>query len=322
MAIIVLVAAWLPLPFFIGYAGMADPAAPAGFFLHDGDRVVMYGDSITDQKLYTVDTETYVTTRFPKLKVDWTAAGWGGDRISGGGGGPIDVRLDRDVLAYKPTVMTIMLGMNDGSYQAFNQGIYDTFTKGYQHIIDRVTAGSPGVRYTLIQPSPFDDVTRAPNFTDGYNSVLIKYGQFLTTLNLPGTPPSDFNTPMVAMLAKANATGPHAGAEDTAGPGASERGRTSGNGGGAVEDLERTVAGSVGGDRRVVEERNFLAERHGDQSGCWHDDRLGRARRQPADAVRSDGAPHHACSRVPPTSSPRSTRSPFRLQGSRRGLTI
>ena len=45
------------------------PAPPAGFYLHDGDRVVFYGDSITDQRLYTTFIETYVITRFPQMKV-------------------------------------------------------------------------------------------------------------------------------------------------------------------------------------------------------------------------------------------------------------
>src|SRR4030081_865423 len=84
------------------------------FALKDGDRVVFYGDSITDQRLYTTFTETYAVTRFPTLDVRFVHSGWGGDRVSGGGGGPIDVRLKRDVFTYKPTVMTIMLGMNDG----------------------------------------------------------------------------------------------------------------------------------------------------------------------------------------------------------------
>src|SRR5206468_356370 len=81
------------------------------FALKDGDRVVFYGDSITDQRLYTTFTETYVVTRFPKLDVSFVHSGWGGDRVTGGGGGPIDSRLRRAVLAYTPTVMTIMLGM-------------------------------------------------------------------------------------------------------------------------------------------------------------------------------------------------------------------
>src|SRR5437764_1784601 len=103
-----------------GLAGRALADGP--FYLRDGDRVVFYGDSITDQRLYTTFTETYVVTRFPKTHVSFTHSGWGGDRVGGGGGGPIAVRLERDVLAYHPTVMTIMLGMNDGSYRAFDKG--------------------------------------------------------------------------------------------------------------------------------------------------------------------------------------------------------
>src|SRR5712692_10805534 len=100
---------------FFGLLLLATTAwAQADFYLQDGDRVVFYGDSITDQRLYTTFAETYVLTRFPALRVKFVHSGWGGDRVSGGGGGPIDVRLRRDVIAYRPTVMTIMLGMNAG----------------------------------------------------------------------------------------------------------------------------------------------------------------------------------------------------------------
>src|SRR3979490_3119479 len=93
--------------------------AQGDFYLKPGDRVVFYGDSITDQRLYTTFAETYAVTRFPNLDVKFVHSGWGGDRVTGGGGGTIDVRLQRDVYPYKPTVMTIMLGMNDGRYKAF-----------------------------------------------------------------------------------------------------------------------------------------------------------------------------------------------------------
>src|SRR5438876_8413920 len=90
------------------------------FQLHNGDRVVFYGDSITDQRLYTTFAETYVVTRFPKMNVGFVHSGWSGDRVTGGGGGGnVDTRIDRDVIPYKPTVMTIMLGMNDASYRAY-----------------------------------------------------------------------------------------------------------------------------------------------------------------------------------------------------------
>src|SRR5436853_5951186 len=104
--------------FFLCFV-LAIPAGAEDFALKDGDRVVFYGDSITDQRLYTTFAETFVLTRFPQWNVSFVHSGWGGDRVTGGGGGPIDLRLERDVLVYKPTVMTIMLGMNDGRYRAF-----------------------------------------------------------------------------------------------------------------------------------------------------------------------------------------------------------
>jgi lysophospholipase L1-like esterase len=182
--------------------------APAqdAFALRDGDRVVFFGDSITDQRLYTTFTETYVVTRFPRLNVSFIHSGWGGDRVNGGGGGPIDVRLYRDVLPYNPTVLTIMLGMNDGRYRAYDQPVFDEFAAGYKHIVDLTKRAFPGIRITAIAPSPYDDVTRAPLFEGGYNAVLVRYSDFLKQLAAEqklGL--ADLNTPVVAALQKANA---------------------------------------------------------------------------------------------------------------------
>jgi lysophospholipase L1-like esterase len=191
--------------FLLAVAAIA--AAQSDFQLKNGDRVVFYGDSITDQRLYTTFTETYVLTRFPKLRVHFVHSGWGGDRVTGGGGGAIDVRLKRDVVAYKPNVMTIMLGMNDGSYRAFDQGIFDTYANGFRHIIESVKRALPGIRITAIQPSPFDDVTRDPNFEGGYNAVLVRYATFVAELaKKENLNVADLNTPVVAALVKAKAT--------------------------------------------------------------------------------------------------------------------
>lgn len=182
-------------------------ARAESFALKNGDRVVFYGDSITDQRLYTTFTETYVVTRFPKLEVSFVHSGWGGDRVTGGGGGPVDLRLRRDVFAYQPTVMTIMLGMNDGSYRAFDQTIFDTYAKGYQHIIDSVKETLPGIRITAIEPSPFDDVTQPPRFEGGYNAVLVRYSQFVKELaERDKLNVADLNSPIVAALEKAKTT--------------------------------------------------------------------------------------------------------------------
>jgi hypothetical protein len=107
--------------------------------------------------------------------------------------------------------MTIMLGMNDGSYRAFDEGIFAKYKAGYEHIIESVRQALPAVRITVIQPSPYDDVTRAPTFEGGYNEVLVKYGKFLEELaskNNLGI--ADLNTPVVDALKKANAADPKA----------------------------------------------------------------------------------------------------------------
>ena len=180
--------------------------AQDNFYLRDGDRVVFYGDSITDQRLYTTFVETYVVTRFPRLKVSFVHSGWGGDRVTGGGGGPIDVRLRRDVIAYRPSVMTIMLGMNDASYRPYDAQIFSTYAEGYRHILSVVKSALPGIRVTLIQPSPFDDVTRPPQFDGGYNAVLVRYGEFVKQAGeREGLNVADMNTPVVAALEKAKA---------------------------------------------------------------------------------------------------------------------
>ena len=186
-------------------AAAAASLSAQDFALRDGDRVVFFGDSITDQRLYTTFAETYVVTRFPKLNVTFVHSGWGGDRVTGGGGGPIDLRLWRDVFAYNPTVMTIMLGMNDGRYRAFDQAIFDEFSTGFKHIVDVTKRQMPGIRITAILPSPYDDVTRAPTFEGGYNSVLLRYGDFLKQLaEEQKLSLADLNTDVVAALRKAN----------------------------------------------------------------------------------------------------------------------
>ena len=166
--------------------------------------MVFYGDSITDQKMYTVLVETYVRTRFPKLDVKFVHSGWGGDTVNGGGGGGIDERLKRDVIRYKPTVMTIMLGMNDGRYRAFDQTIFDTYAEGYEHMLDVMKRVSPDLRLTLIQPSPYDDVTRPAGFAGGYNGVLLRFSGYLKELaEKRGAAVADLNDPLVKVLEKA-----------------------------------------------------------------------------------------------------------------------
>ena len=184
-------------------------AAKQKFFLKNGDRVCFYGDSITEQRFYPADVQTYVLTRFPKLHVRFVDAGVGGDRVTGGWAGPINVRLKRDVFPFKPNVVTIMLAMNDAGYRPFNQAIFTTFEKGYEHIIRALKRHLPGVRIVLLGTSPYDDVTQKRGFPGGYNAVLVRYNKFVQHLAARNhLLYVDFNTPMVNVLKKAEKINP------------------------------------------------------------------------------------------------------------------
>lgn len=93
-------------PWVLAFALAAAPADD--FALKDGDTVVFLGDSITAARTYGKLVETYTLLRYPGRKVRFVNAGWGGDTAAGGW-----KRLDRDVFAHLPTVVTVAYGVND-----------------------------------------------------------------------------------------------------------------------------------------------------------------------------------------------------------------
>jgi lysophospholipase L1-like esterase len=194
-------------------AGLLFPAlvsAPAqvasNFAIHDGDHVVLYGDSITDQRLYSTFIEEYVLTRFPAWNIQWTQSGVGGDKVSGGWAGPIDLRVQRDVVPYHPNVVTIMLGMNDGYYRPPNPAIQKTYQDGYKSMVSTILTDAPGVRLTLLGPSPYDDVTRP---TKHYNDVMQAYSAFdRSEADQVRQSFVDLNAPVVDVLQKVESAHP------------------------------------------------------------------------------------------------------------------
>ena len=149
----------------------------SAFAIHDGDRVVFYGDSITQDGGYACFVEEYCRTRFPRLDVRFFNAGVGGDTVQGGSAGDIGLRLDRDVIRHKPTIVAIMLGMNDGRYRKLEPATLASFTDGYRMIVAKLRQALPRARIYLIRSSPFDDVARPPNFEPGYMNVLRRNGE-------------------------------------------------------------------------------------------------------------------------------------------------
>lgn len=187
----------------------AHAAEPAPFALKDGDTVVFYGDSITEQNYYTQWVELYTATRFPRMHVRFVTSGVGGDTVAGGWGGPIGERLARDVFPYKPNVVTIMLGMNDGHYRGPDDKVTAAYTAGYGKLLDTIHDQAPQARVTLIGPSAFDDVTRPVGFPGGYNLVMQHFSALDQDMaRAHGATYIDFNAPVVDALRRAYAADP------------------------------------------------------------------------------------------------------------------
>jgi lysophospholipase L1-like esterase len=125
-----------------------NPAPPTKeLLLKKGDRLAIIGDSITEQKQYSVIMETYITACLPELEITARQYGWSGEQAGG-----FLKRMENDVLRFKPTIATTCYGMNDFRYVPFDQKIADEYRKNQTGIVEnfkkagaRVVLGSPGI---------------------------------------------------------------------------------------------------------------------------------------------------------------------------------
>lgn len=159
--------------------GQEVQAPLAAVELQDGDSIVFLGDSITHQRLYTQYVEDYIYTRFPHMRLKLHNAGVGGARAW-----DALQRFDKDVAAYEPKYVTILLGMNDGSYRPFDQATWETYRKDMTELVEQIE--SIGATPIPMTPTMFDsraafarDPNRDPETATLYNSVLAYYGAWL-----------------------------------------------------------------------------------------------------------------------------------------------
>ena len=120
-------------------------AEPPTLKLKDGDVWVMAGDSITAQRQHTNYIEAYYRTRYPNLKLHFANSGIGGNRV-----GNVLKRFDYDVAAWKPTIVSVELGMND-----VGGGTPEGYAKGMKELIAQIRAIP--AQPVLISSSPVDD---------------------------------------------------------------------------------------------------------------------------------------------------------------------
>lgn len=153
------------------FLALCAPCRAQQFALKDGGTVVFYGDSITAQRRYTRFVEDFVLTRYPGLHIRFFNAGVPGDKVDGGYAGKMPQRVQRDVEPFHPGMITIMLGMNDGWYGDESPEVDAAFLKGYRELLDALRKAAPNAALTLIQPSPYDEVTHGTEFPH-YSRVI------------------------------------------------------------------------------------------------------------------------------------------------------
>ncbi|HEX4156510.1 MAG TPA: SGNH/GDSL hydrolase family protein [Acidobacteriaceae bacterium] len=194
---------------FAGSAFLAAAALHAqNFYLHDGDRVTFYGDSITAQRYYTRDVQDFVETRYPSLQVTYHNAGVPGDKTTGGYTGDAATRVTRDVKPWNPTVITVMLGMNDGDYMTPDPKVFAEYQAGYERLLAMLQAAAPGARITLLENTPYDEVTHGTEFK-GYMATTEQNARSTPALGQrEHLPVVDTYAPVVALLERAKAADP------------------------------------------------------------------------------------------------------------------
>jgi lysophospholipase L1-like esterase len=156
-----------------------------------GDRWCVLGDSITRSGQYHRYIELFYQTRFPSLKLDVINCGISGDTAPGA-----LKRLQWDCLDAKPTVVSVMLGMNDRS------GSAETYDKAMRQLTKSLVDAGTGV--ILITPSIYDDTAdlKAANRA-GDGAVLADYGKRVQAMaNEFKVAIVDFNGPMTAINAE------------------------------------------------------------------------------------------------------------------------
>ena len=149
-------------------AGVASAEAIHAGTLKSDDRVAVLGDSITEQKNYSVILEEYLLMCQPVTGAQTVQFGWSGETTWGFKG-----RLKQDVLWFKPTVATVCYGMNDGGYAPLDPNRLKDYTQSTIDIVKQLKAG--GVRLIVLTgPGPVDtDAFRRDNISpEEYNKTL------------------------------------------------------------------------------------------------------------------------------------------------------
>ncbi len=181
-----------------------------------GARWCALGDSITQEGWYHQFVELFYRTRFPASPLQVVNCGIAGDNA----GGALK-RLRRDCLDTDPTVVTVMLGMNDVGRELFGNPApaaellsaqaarAEDYDRNMRQLVAELVAS--GIQVVLLTPSIFDDTADLPEPRNtGCGAALKGFARTVQAIARDFTlPVVDFNGAMSDINKERQKNDPH-----------------------------------------------------------------------------------------------------------------
>jgi lysophospholipase L1-like esterase len=136
-------------------------------------RVMILGDSITENGTYVSYLEYFLNKAHSGKSFDIISIGLSSETVSGlsekGGSRPcVNERLQRSLDAIKPQLVIVCYGMNDGLYQPYSEANMKAFQDGMTKLVE--TCQAAGAQVILVTPPIFEG--------GAYDQVLGKFAEW------------------------------------------------------------------------------------------------------------------------------------------------
>lgn len=190
--------------------------APKAIKELEGKRVMILGDSITQDGRYVGFMEYFLQKQYPNLDFNFFPVGLASETASGltEKGHPfprpdIHERLGRALKAVRPEVVMACYGMNDGIYQPFDDIRFEAFKKGITSMVEECK--KVGAKVILVTPPVFDATKFSALTKEGepadyskpyanYDDVLARYSEWQKKARPGGAEVIDLHKPMLRVL--------------------------------------------------------------------------------------------------------------------------
>jgi isoamyl acetate esterase len=174
----------------------------AGQLLTKNGIIVFFGDSITEQGTgrggYVNLVKKALEEKHPELSLTVLGAGISGNKVD-----DLLRRMERDVLARKPTLVVVYIGINDVGHSAFGQGTdKNKYESGLRVILGTLAAKE--IKGAICTPSVIGEKSDGTNELD---QALDEYAQIVRRVaGEMSVPVCDLRKAFIDYLKKNNST--------------------------------------------------------------------------------------------------------------------